>query len=178
MPHDRETVASVAARLIVESQLTDWSLARRKAADQLGLTMRATAMPSDDELIAEIKTYHELYGGEEHAAQLRAQREMALEAMRALSRFAPRLVGPVAEGWAHEGSDIVIDIVADNAKEVEIELVNLGADVDARETRDGTVSLHVDADWPIRVLVRPRGRPLDGRYKHRLTSSELNELLE
>jgi hypothetical protein len=178
MPHDRETVAAAAARIIVESQMTDWSLARRKAAEQLGLAMRITSMPSDDELIVEIKTYHSLYGGEEHAAQIHAQRETALEAMRALSRFDPRLVGPVAEGWAHEGSDIVIAIVADNAKEVEIELVNLGADVDAREARDGTVSLHVaDADWPIRVLVRPRGRAIDARYKFRLTTSELSQLI-
>jgi hypothetical protein len=67
MLHDRETLAAVAARLIVESQLTDWSLARRKAAEQLGLSPRGTAMPTDDEVIAEIKTYHALYGGDEHA---------------------------------------------------------------------------------------------------------------
>ncbi len=178
MPHDRETLAAVAARLIVESQLTDWSLARRKAADQIGLSSREAALPSDDEIIAEIKTYHALYGGDEHIEQLRSQRETALEVMRALSRFEPRLVGPVAEGWAHEGSDIVIDLVADSAKDVEIELVNLGADVDAREGRDGSAHLHMaDADWPIRLIVRSRGRPLDARYKNRLTMIEVKQLI-
>jgi hypothetical protein len=178
MTHDRETIAAVAARLIVESQLTDWSLARRKAADQLGLSARATALPSDDEIIAEIKIYHLLFGGDEHAEQLRSQRETALEVMRALSRFEPRLVGPVAEGWAHEGSDVVIDLAADSAKDVEIELVNLGADVDAREGRDGASHLHIaDADWPIRIVVRVRGRALDSRYKIRMNTVELKQLL-
>jgi hypothetical protein len=178
MLHDRETIAAVAARLIVESQLTDWSLARRKAADQLGLSSRDAAQPSDDEIIAEIKTYHALYGGEGHAAQIQSQRETALEVMRALMRFEPRLIGPVAEGWAHESSDIVIDLTADSSKDVEIELVNLGADVDAREGRDGSAHLHIeDADWPIRIIVRSPGRPMDSRYKYRLTMSELKQLL-
>jgi hypothetical protein len=178
MTHDRETLAATAARMIVESQLTDWSLARRKALDHLGLSLRAAALPSDDEIIAEIKTYHSLYGGEEHAEQIAAQRETAIDVMRALARFDPRLVGAVAEGWAHEGSDIVIDIAADSSKDVEIELVNLGADIDAREARDGTMHLRIeDADWPIRVIVRPYGRPPDARYKTRLNSQQVKQLM-
>lgn len=179
MPHERETLAAVAARLIVESQLTDWSLARRKAADELGIPTRASAMPTDDEIIAEIKTYHALYGGDEHAAQLASQRETALEVMRELSRFEPRLVGPVAEGWAHAGSSIVLDIVADNAKEVEIELVNLGADVsDSRVGRDQTLSLDIEnANWPIRIQIRPRGRAPDARFKTRLGPREISALI-
>jgi hypothetical protein len=178
MPHDRETLAAVAARIIVESQLTDWSLARRKAAEQLGLSARGTAMPSDDEVIAEIKTYHALYGGEAHAEQLQSQRETALEAMRALARFEPRLVGPVAEGWAHEGSDVTIEVFADSAKDVEIELVNLGADVDALEGRDGSTQLRIeDAEWPLRVIVRVPGRAADPRHKIRLNARQLKQLL-
>jgi hypothetical protein len=177
MTHDRETIAAVAARLIVQSQLTDWSLARRKALDHLGLSARGAALPADDEIVAEIKTYHALYGGDEHAQQLLAQRETAYEVMRALARFEPRLVGPVAEGWAHEGSDIVIDVIAESSKDVEIELVNLGADVDAREGRDGASHLHIaQADWPIRLIVRPPARALDPRYKTRLTTLEVKQL--
>jgi hypothetical protein len=179
MPHDRETLAAIAANLIVESHLTDWSLARRKAAERLGLSARTTPMPSDEEIVAEIKTYHALYGGEDYAAQLSSQRETAWELMRALARFDPRLVGPVAEGWAHAGSDIVIDITADSSKDVEIELVNLGADIDAREGRDGASHLHIaDADWPIRVSVRPRGRAPDPRHKVRLTALEVKQIVQ
>lgn len=174
MTHDRETIAAVAARLIVESELTDWSLARRKAAEHLGLSPRATPMPSDDEIIAEIRIYHALYGGDEHAKQLQAQRELALEAMRLLPRFTPQLVGPVAEGWAHAGSDIVIEVFAQNSKEVEIELVNMGADVDARTTRDGASELRIlDADWPMRLIVREPGQRRDSRFSTRLSASAL-----
>jgi hypothetical protein len=178
MPHDRETIAAVAARLIVESELTDWTLARRKAAEQLGLSARGNQMPSDDEIIAEIKTHHALYGGEEHETQLREQRELALEAMQILRRFNPRLVGPVAEGWAHAGSDIVIELVAESSKDVEIELVNVGADVDARTTRDGASELRiVDADWPLKILVRESGQRRDARYAMRIGATELAKLI-
>ena len=77
MNHDREpliaSIAAVAARIIVESELTDWALARRKAAAELGLGAHGVPLPSDDEIIAEIKTYHALYSGDEWALQLRAQ---------------------------------------------------------------------------------------------------------
>jgi hypothetical protein len=140
MPHDRETIAAVAARLIVESELTDWTLARRKAAEQLGLSARGNQMPSDDEIIAEIKTHHALYGGEEHETQLREQRE--------------------------------------SSKDVEIELVNLGADVDARTTRDGASELRiVDADWPLKILVRESGQRRDARYAMRIGATELARLI-
>jgi len=174
MSHDRETIAAIAAQIIVESELTDWSLARRKAAAQLGLPTRAASLPSDDEIIAEIRTHHALYGGDEHEQQLKAQRETALEAMRLLPQFAPQLVGPVAEGWAHAGSDIVIELFAQNSKEVEIALVNVGADVDASLTRDGATELRVsDADWPMRFIVREPGQRRDPRFVTRLSVSDL-----
>ena len=80
MTHDRETLAAIAARIIVESELTDWALARRKAVAELGLGAHGSPLPSDDEIISEIKSYHALYSGDEWALQLRAQREAALEA--------------------------------------------------------------------------------------------------
>ncbi|MGL5005433.1 MAG: hypothetical protein ACRDAM_21115, partial [Casimicrobium sp.] len=58
------------------------------------------------------------------------------------------------------------------------ELVNLGADVDVREGRDGAMHLHIeDADWPIRIVVRPQGRAPDARYKTRLNVSQVKQLL-
>ena len=74
------TLATVCARIIVESELTDWALARRKAAAELGLSSHGAPQPSDDAIISEIKTYHALYSGAPWAAQLQAQREYALEA--------------------------------------------------------------------------------------------------
>lgn len=177
MTRDRETLAAVAARIIVESELTDWSLARRKAVAELGLSAHSTPLPSDEEIIGEIKTYHALYGGDEWAVQLRAQREFALEAMSELSRFHPVLVGPVAEGWAHAGSEIRIELSPENGKEVEYALLNLDVEFAPHQAKDGTTLYEIiDGDWPMRLVVREPGRPPDHRYKLRLNARQLQQL--
>ena len=178
MNHDRETLAAVAARIIIESELTDWALARRKAVAELGLGAHGAPLPSDDEIISEIKTYHALYGDDQWAAQLRAQREFALEAMTELARFNPLLVGPVAEGWAHAGSEIRIELTPESAKDVEYALLNLDVEFDPVQAKDGTTLYEiVDSDWPMRLVVREPGRPPDHRYKTRLNGKQLQQLL-
>ncbi len=178
MGHERESLAAVAARIIVESELTDWSLARRKAVAELGLPAHGAPLPSDDEIIAEIKTYHALFSGEEWAQQLRAQREFALEAMSELIRFSPVLVGPVAEGWAHASSEIRLELKPENPKEVEYALIELGVDFAPTIAKDGTVLLEViDGDWPMRIVVREPGRPSDPRFRVRLSGAQLQQLL-
>jgi hypothetical protein len=178
MTHERETLAAIAARIVVESELTDWSLARRKAALELGVAAHGSPMPSDDEIIAEIKTYHALYGGEEFAARLRAQRDCALEAMVELSRFNPVLIGPVAEGWAHAASEIRIELTHDNSKEVEYALMDLGVEFTPERLRDGSEYFVIeDADWPMRITVRATGRAPDSRFKLRLNRQQLEHLL-
>ena len=178
MAFERETLAATAARIIVESELTDWSLARRKAAAELGLPAHGVPLPSDAEIVAEIKTYHALFSGDEWVAQLRSQRKFALEAMAALIRFSPVLVGPVAEGWAHAGSEIRIELKPENPKEVEYALIELGVEFEPTLAKDGTVLLEViDSDWPMRIVVRERGRPSDPRFRVRLTGPQVQQLL-
>jgi hypothetical protein len=181
MSHDRAStaVAAVAARIIVESELTDWSLARRKAMSELGVAAHGTPMPSDDDIIAEIKTYHALYGGDEFAARLRAQRECALEAMIELARFDPVLVGPVAEGWAHAGSEIRIELTPESSKEVEYALMNLDVEFTPEITRDGHEHFVIeDSDWPMRIVLRTLGRAPNSRFRTRLTTSQIRALLD
>jgi hypothetical protein len=145
---------------------------------ELGLPAHGAPLPSDEDIIAEIKTYHTLYGGDDWAAQLRAQREFALEAMTELSRFHPVLVGPVAEGWAHAGSEIRIELSPENGKEVEYALLNLDVEFAPHLARDGTTLYEIiDGDWPMRLVVRACGRPPDHRYKLRLNGHQLLQLL-
>lgn len=120
---DRARIADVAARLIAEHGIADWSLAKRKALRQLMLPDR-TALPGDDEIEAALVTHHALFGGDEHVVTLRRQREEALTWLRELAEFSPVLVGGVAAGWATEHSDIRIELIADDSKEVELVLIN------------------------------------------------------
>jgi hypothetical protein len=178
MNHDRKTLAAIAARIIVESELTDWSLARRKAVAELGLASHGSPLPSDDDIIGEIKTYHALYSGHQWALQLRAQREAALEAMIELARFNPALTGAVAEGWAHAGSAIRIELSPESAKDVEFALLNLDVEFAPVNTKDGSAVYDVlDGDWPMRLVVRASGRPPDHRYKLRLNGKQVQQLL-
>ena len=126
---NRERIAQVAARLILEHGITDWSLAKRKAARQLMLSER-DGLPGDDEVEAALADHQALYGGDEQAATLRAQREEALRWMRRLAEFNPRLVGGVAAGWAGEYNDIRLELIADDQKAIELVLIN--ADISYR----------------------------------------------
>jgi len=119
----RARIADLAARLIAEHGLSDWSLAKRKAARQLMLPERTT-LPGDDEVELALAAHQALFGGDEHVATLRAQREEALRWLRLLAAFEPALVGGVAAGWATEHSDIRIELVADDSKAVELALIN------------------------------------------------------
>jgi hypothetical protein len=139
----RSVIAQAAARLIAEHGITDWSMAKRKAARELDLA-HGVAMPGDEEIEVALAEYHALFSGDEHLAMLRAQREEALAWMRHLAAFAPRLTGGVAAGWATEDSGIRLELDADNAKSVELALINAG-------TRYRPLSSH--ADGPVELAV-------------------------
>jgi hypothetical protein len=184
---NRVRIADLAARLIAEHGLSDWSLAKRKAVRQLMLPER-TALPGDDEIEAALAAHHALFGGEAHATSLRSQREEALRWLRRLDAFAPTLVGGVAAGWATAHSDIRIELVADDAKSVELALINgnvayrVAPGVSQRaapellvDTPNGGVRLVVRT--PLAARQRPR-RDRRGAEETRLNAQALAELLD
>jgi hypothetical protein len=182
---NRVRIAQAAARLIVEHGITDWTLAKRKAARQLMLPERE-ALPGDDEVAAALAEHHALFAPEAHARQLRAQRESALRWMGRLAHFEPLLTGGVAAGWATEHSDIRIELVAADPKAVELVLLNAGVIYRTMSAdRDGAAELLVnDRDEAIRLSVRTpeqaRQRPRRDRHGQeevRLTAEAVEALL-
>lgn len=182
---NRARIAQAAARFIAEHGIADWSLAKRKAVRLLGLPERE-ALPGDDEIEAALVEYHLLFGGEAHAARLRAQREEALRWMRNLAAFAPELVGGVAAGWATAHSDIRLELVAADGKDVELALLN--AKVAYRSMhgdRDGAAELYLDSPVAgVRLSIRSpaaaRQRPQrdrGGNEAARLDAAALAALL-
>ena len=182
----RASIAQAAARLIAEHGITDWSLAKRKAARALDLPERA-ALPNDEEIEEALRDYHALFGGDAHVASLRAQREEALRWMKRLEAFRPLLVGGVAEGWATEHSDIRLELTADDAKSVELALLNASWAYRALPARNGEAPSDLYIDTPhggVRLTVRTReaARQLPRRDRHgqeevRLDALELERLL-
>ena len=181
----RATIAQTAARLIAEHGIADWAHAKRKAARTLQLPERV-ALPGDDEIEDALRDYHALFGGAEHEASLRGQREEALLWMRRLAAYRPLLVGGVAEGWATEHSDIRLELAADDAKSVEMMLVNGGCSYRslpqraeaapelAIQTRRGVVRLTVRSHGAARQLPR---RDRHGQAEVRLDEAAVAALL-
>ncbi|HEX5787070.1 MAG TPA: hypothetical protein VFY03_02740 [Woeseiaceae bacterium] len=113
----RQLVAQETARIIVTQGIRDYRVAKRKAADRLGLTDRGS-LPGNGEIEQAIEDYHQIFGGAEHPALLRRLRTAALTAMELLAPYSPRLVGPVLNGTADENSAVNLHVFSDSAEAV------------------------------------------------------------
>jgi hypothetical protein len=178
---NRARIADVAARLIAEHGLSDWSLAKRKAARQLMLPER-TALPGDDEVESALAAHHALFGGDAHRMRLRTQREEALRWLETLSSFSPTLVGGVAAGWATAHSDIRIELVADDSKAVELALINLSVPYRVAPSASQHASPELFIDTPrggVRLIIRTRfaARQRSRRDETRLDAVAVAQML-
>src|ERR1035438_10176588 len=90
----RRALAQEAARIMSEHGIGDFLQAKRKAADRLGMHDVAV-LPKNTEIEAALREHQRLFGGLSHEHSLREQRRIALDAMRFLVEFQPRLVGSV-----------------------------------------------------------------------------------
>jgi hypothetical protein len=121
----RTRVAEEAARIMREQGVRDFLLAKRKAADRLGVVDR-NALPANQEISAALAAQQRLFGGSEHEDNLRALREVALRAMSLLERFHPRLVGPVLAGTATPHSDVSLHVFAATPEDIAFLLIERG----------------------------------------------------
>lgn len=175
--HLRQSIASAAARLMAEDGVADYGQAKRKASRNLGLG-EGVALPSNEEVEAELRTYQALFQDEEQETRLRELREAALKTMEFLADFRPYLTGAVLDGTAGRYAEIEIEIFADSAKDVEIFLLsrnipyelaaNRQQGPDAPETRlrfdwgDAGILLSI---YPFQAERRKKGGPHPGRAK-------------
>jgi hypothetical protein len=130
----RARIAAAAARLMAEDGIDDFALAKRKAARQLGAP-DSEALPTNDEVEAELRAYRALYQADDHGRVLAELRAVALDAMRELEQFSPYLTGPVLKGIAGAYSEIDLQLFPDSAKDVEMFLLNRSIAFTTHETR-------------------------------------------
>ena len=118
----RRDIASLAASLMAEDGVSSYSLAKRKAAKQLGAS-GSEALPANQEIEAALRCYLALFQEDELRERLALLRREALELMRLLAVFHPYLTGPVLDGTAGRYAETEIELFADSAKDVEIFLL-------------------------------------------------------
>jgi hypothetical protein len=125
-------IAATAARLIVEEGL-EYGPAKRRALKQLGMPPR-TALPDNDTVEDEVRSYIELFCADTQPAELAALRAVAVQWMERLAAYRPHLTGAVWRGTATRLNDVHLQLYCDDAKSTEIELINRGIDYDVGST--------------------------------------------
>ena len=100
----RHALAQEAARVMAEHGIRDFLVAKRKAAERFGVTDGSAAAAATPKSKWRWPNTSACSAGGSHAQSLHAQRRAALQAMRELSGFEPRLVGPVLERHRHRST--------------------------------------------------------------------------
>lgn len=188
----RQAVAEEAARIMREQGIADFLLAKRKAADRLGVT-DASILPRNTEVEAALVAHQRLFGGDRHASDLAILRRTALEAMRLMADFQPRLVGPVLTGTASPHSEINLHIFTESPEAASLRLEERGVPHEVVERRlrferDRIVSYPalrfvagrqtVDAVvFPLDGIRQAPSSPVDGKPMRRANAAEVEALL-
>ena len=188
----RRLLAHEAARIITGQGVRDYGLAKRKAAQRLGLTDQAL-LPRNAEIEEAVAEQQRLFDGA-HTERLLSLRHTARRAMRLFEDFEPRLVGSVLSGTATVNSDVSLHLFADTPELVAIRLmqaeipyqmadrrVRYGAEktatypvyrfVAGQTTIDATV-------FPPAGLRQAPSCPVDGRPMRRARLDEVEELID
>ena len=136
-------IAASAARLVVEEGM-EYGPAKRRAARDLGRRGgRASELPDNEAVEAEVRQYLELFCTDTQPAELAALRRVAQHWMQRLAAFRPHLAGTVWRGTATRLNNIHIELYADDSKATEIALLDLGIAFDIDST-PGPRGLPVD----------------------------------
>lgn len=155
---NRLRVAQEAARLMSEHGIRDFHHAKLKAAERLGIH-DAQALPRNQEIEDALRERQRLFDADSQPQQLQARREAAVEAMRFLGRFEPRLVGAVLEGTADAHSAVCLHVFSDDPEAVSLYLHEHGVPAEL-QTRRLRVSREEQADYPV-LLFAADGLPFD-----------------
>jgi len=124
----RERLAHEAARLMAESGIEDFGLAKRKAAERLGVR-GAGALPTNAEIQVCLAERLRIFEPDDTQGRLESLRRVAADVMLELEPFAPRLVGAVLAGTVTIASGVELHVFADAPELVAAELERNGAAV-------------------------------------------------
>ena len=188
----RFELAAEAARIIATEGQTNFHVAKKKAAERIGVNPRL-ALPSNLEVQNALQHYQQLYGGEEHASNLEHLRRAAIDAMNLLRDFSPRLVGPVLDGTAGRHSRISFHVFCDEPEDLVFFFLENGISFDQSQRQ---IRWHDGSYRTIQILVVEAGgnkaelavfspldlrqappSPIDGKPQRRANQVEVECLL-
>ncbi len=188
----RGALAEEAARIMIEHGIDDYGFAKRKAAERMGVTDHAV-LPKNTEIEEALASRQRLFAPDLHANGIAGMRRTAIDAMRLLAEFEPRLVGPVLAGTATPHSEIHLHLFADTPEAVLMTLMERGVRHRVAERRVKVLrgesqpfpSVHftsgehdVDAVvFPRDFIRQPPFSPVDGKPMRRATRGEVEALI-
>lgn len=189
----RDQVADEAARVMAEHGIHDFGLAKRKAAERLGVRS-AGALPTNAQIHERLVERQRFFAPEDHDLRLAKLRGLAAAVMQQLEEFRPRLVGAVLDGTAIITAAVELHVFSDSPEFVAAALEAHGNRVyDSQRRyrfgRDDTPQIpgfeFVLDEEDVEVMVFPeRGShhaplsPVDGRPMRRASRSAVLALLE
>lgn len=147
---NRHRVAQEAARLMSEHGIRDFHHAKLKAAERLGI-LDTQALPRNREIEEALREHQRLFQGDTQPSLLRERREAALEAMRFLAAFEPRLVGAVLDGTADAHSAVCLHVFDDDAEAVAVFLQEHGVPFET-QSRRLRISTDEQREYPVMLF--------------------------
>ncbi|MFQ5545068.1 MAG: hypothetical protein ACE5FE_03715 [Acidiferrobacterales bacterium] len=188
----RQQISVQAARIMSDEGVRDFQVAKRKAAERLSIPDNKH-VPTNQEVEEALREYLELFHAKRLSGTLEILRRCAIEAMRFLADFKPRLVGSVLSGIVTPESRIQIHVSADTPEDIGLLLDdhNIPFEENDKRLRYGgdryetcpVYCFSADSN-PIEVYVfdHKKGRetplsPVDGRPMKRATIKEVEKLL-
>lgn len=153
---------------------------------------RPTDLPSNGEIREALLELADRSEGSRRTARLFAMRAVALQTMRALEGFEPRLIGSVSTGHVRRGSDIDLSIFTRDDDALERRMTHLGWNFEREVVsirKAGRVAeyvhYHLDDVFPIELTLydpmdlrlRPRSST-DGKPIQRMRVDDVVALLE
>jgi len=156
----KRKVAREAAILLYTGQEKEYRQAKIRAAENLGVKI----LPSNREIAEELNSLAQELEGKEREKRLIEMRKTALQIMKALKAFNPRLIGSVWRGTANRKSDIDILIFHDTPKKIATILEKAGFSIRRTEWQttekkgEKKSSFHIfleHSGYEIEVVVKP-----------------------
>ena len=191
----RLRLAREAARVLAEEGIRDYLAAKRKAMDRLNVDRAQSrrVLPNNVEIQEALGEHQRLFQSQSQPERLRELRETALQAMRLLEGFSPRLVGGVLDGSATLHAGVNLHVFADPPEAVLMFLMDQGIPVETDERRlrrhDGSYASYpvyrflagdVSVDITLfedRERAHPPRSPVDGGPMPRASLAEVEALL-